>query len=76
MIVSINAGRPPEATVPVSFAPGEAAQVDFGAGPMLPDADGVLRRTWAFAITRLNFAARDTTTLQLNKPPTRHLSRM
>jgi hypothetical protein len=43
---------------------------------MLPDADGVLRRTWAFAITRLNFAARDTTTLQLNKPPTRHLSRM
>ena len=32
MIVSINADRPPEATVPLSFAPGEAAQVDFGAG--------------------------------------------
>jgi transposase len=51
MIVSINADRPPEATVPLSFAPGEAAQVDFGAGPMLPDADGVLRRTWAFVMT-------------------------
>jgi len=32
MIVSINADRPPEATVPLSFAPGEAAEVDFGAG--------------------------------------------
>ena len=40
-----------EATVPLSFAPGEAVQVDFGAGPMLPDADGVFRRTWAFAMT-------------------------
>jgi transposase len=51
MIVSINASKPPEATVPLSFAPGEAAQVDFGAGPMLPDADGVLIRTWAFVMT-------------------------
>lgn len=51
MIVSINADRPPDATVPLSFAPGEAAQVDFGAGPMLPDADGVLTRTWAFVMT-------------------------
>lgn len=51
MIVSINTDRPPDATVPLSFAPGEAAQVDFGAGPMLPDADGVLRRTWAFVMT-------------------------
>jgi transposase len=51
MIVSINAGRPPDATVPLSFAPGEAAQVDFGARPMLPDADGVFRRTWAFVMT-------------------------
>nr|WP_309491403.1 DDE-type integrase/transposase/recombinase [Trinickia mobilis] len=51
MIVSINADRPPEATVPLSFAPGEAAQVDFGAGPMLPDADGVFTRTWAFVMT-------------------------
>jgi len=51
MIVSINADQPPEATVPLDFAPGEAAQVDFGAGPMLPDADGVLVRTWAFVMT-------------------------
>jgi transposase len=51
MIVSINADRPPEATMPLSFAPGEAAQVDFGAGPMLPNADGVFARTWAFVMT-------------------------
>jgi hypothetical protein len=25
--------------------------VDFGAGPMLRDADGVERRTWAFVMT-------------------------
>ena len=31
--------------------PAEAAQVDFGAGPMLADADGVIRRTWAFVMT-------------------------
>ncbi|WP_310635231.1 hypothetical protein [Burkholderia cenocepacia] len=46
-IVSVNETRPPDATVPLSFASGEAAQVDFGAGPMLPDADGVFTRTWA-----------------------------
>jgi transposase len=51
MIVAINTSRPPEATVPLSFAPGEAAQVDFGAGPMLPDAEGVVMRTWAFVMT-------------------------
>jgi hypothetical protein len=51
MIVSINAGRAPDATAPLDFAPGDAAQVDFGAGPMLPDADGVLTRTWGFVMT-------------------------
>jgi len=35
MIVAIRGERPPDVTVPLSFAPGEAAQVDFGAGPML-----------------------------------------
>ena len=33
------------------FAPAEAAQVDFAAGPMLADPDGVLPRTWAFVMT-------------------------
>ncbi len=30
-------GAPPAATVPLYFAPAEAAQVDFGAGPLLVD---------------------------------------
>ena len=33
MLSGIAASAPPEATVPLTFAPGEAAQVDFGAGP-------------------------------------------
>lgn len=44
--------RQPDATVPLYFAPGEAAQVDFGAGPLLPDpATGRDRRTWCFVMT-------------------------
>lgn len=31
--------------------PGEAAQVDFGAGPLLAHPDGRVRRTWAFMMT-------------------------
>lgn len=41
----------PEVTVRLSFAPGEAAQVDFGAGPVLMHPDGKPRRTWAFVMT-------------------------
>jgi transposase len=51
MVVSIRGERTPDATVPLSFAPGEAAQVDFGAGPMLMHPAGALRRTWAFVMT-------------------------
>jgi len=51
MIVSIRGERPPDATVPLAFAPGEAAQVDFGAGPKLLHPDGTVRRTWAFVMT-------------------------
>jgi len=40
-----------DVTVRLSFEPGEAAQVDFGAGPFLTHPDGVLRRTWAFVMT-------------------------
>lgn len=46
LIAALEADRPPEATVPLNFAPAEAAQVDFGAGPVLTDpAVGRERRT-------------------------------
>ncbi len=51
MLQGMQAARPPEATVRLSFAPGEAAQVDFGAGPVLTHPDGKPRRTWAFVMT-------------------------
>lgn len=52
MLAALAASRPPQATVPLVFAPGEAAQVDFGAGPVLPDpAAGAPRRTWCFVMT-------------------------
>lgn len=41
-----------EPTMILDFAPGEAAQVDFGAGPMLVDSDsGTETRTWFFVMT-------------------------
>jgi transposase len=44
--------RAPAATVILSFAPGEAAQVDFGAGPRLMDPrTGELRKSWVFVMT-------------------------
>jgi transposase len=51
LLRGMRAARPPETTVRLSFAPAEAAQVDFGAGPVLPHADGKPRRTWAFVMT-------------------------
>ena len=45
---------PPEATCRLDFEPGDAAQVDFGAGPLLAhpaDPAGRPRRTWAFVMT-------------------------
>ena len=51
MLSTLKRESPPEATIRLEFAPGEAAQVDFGAGPMLADAAGVVRRTWAFVMT-------------------------
>jgi transposase len=38
-------------TVPLSFAPGEAAQVDFGAGPVLDDPKLGKVKTWFFVMT-------------------------
>ncbi len=51
MVATIRATLPPEITCRLEFAPGEAAQVDFGAGPILLHPDGKPRRTWAFVMT-------------------------
>ena len=51
MVFAIRATLPPEVTCRLDFAPGEAAQVDFGAGPILLHPDGKPRRTWAFVMT-------------------------
>ena len=52
MVTAMRGALPPEATVPLLFAPAEAAQVDFGAGPVLVDpAEGRPRRTWCFVMT-------------------------
>src|SRR6516165_3637842 len=52
MLAGIRASLPPDTTVPLYFAPEEAAQVDFGAGPFLLDpARGAMRRTWCFVMT-------------------------
>lgn len=51
MLRQLRVERPPDVTVRLSFAPGEAAQIDFGAGPVLTHPDGRPRRTWAFVMT-------------------------
>lgn len=52
MMAAIRAGLPPEATVRLEFPAAEAAQVDFGAGPVLLGlARGESRRTWSFVMT-------------------------
>lgn len=52
MVAGIRAALPPEVTCRLEFAPGEAAQVDFGAGPILLHPDAKPRRTWAFVMTQ------------------------
>ncbi|MCW5260040.1 transposase [Verminephrobacter eiseniae] len=51
MVRQLRGEIPPEVTVRLSFAPGEAVQVDFGAGPVLAHPEGRPRRTWAFVMT-------------------------
>lgn len=51
LLATLKRETPPDTTIRLDFAPGEAAQVDFGAGPMSADAAGVVRRTWAFVMT-------------------------
>lgn len=44
--------KPPKATCHLDFAPGEAAQIDFGAGPVLVDPrTGEEVKTWFFLMT-------------------------
>lgn len=46
------AAAQPVVTTVLDFAPGEAAQLDFGAGPELLDLDtGEVRSTWVFVMT-------------------------
>ena len=52
MLAEMRASEPPATTVRLTFAPGEAAQVDFGAGPFLFDSERQQRRrAWAFVMT-------------------------
>lgn len=42
----------PEAFVPLDFEPGEAAQIDFGQGPLLLDpVDERMKKSWVFVMT-------------------------
>jgi hypothetical protein len=51
MLVALRGQQPVASTVRLSFEPGEAAQVDFGAGPVFMHPDGRPRRAWAFVMT-------------------------
>ena len=51
MLRQLRAAQPRDVTVRLAFGPGEAAQVDFGAGPVLIHPDGKSQRTWAFVMT-------------------------
>ncbi len=50
-LADLRARQPVHTSVRLHFEPADAAQVDFGAGPMMPDPEGVTRRTWAFVMT-------------------------
>ena len=51
ILADIRRDQPPQTSCRLDFDPGEAVQVDFGAGPMLTHPDGKTRRTWAFVMT-------------------------
>jgi len=52
LVRRIRQAVPPKVTSRLTFAPGEAAQVDFGAGPLLADPrTGELRKSWFFVMT-------------------------
>jgi len=52
LLQAIDASTPPTATSRLDFESGEAAQVDFGAGPVITDAlTGASFKTWFFVMT-------------------------
>ena len=52
LLAHLRAEAPADTTVRLDYAPGEAAQVDFGAGPNLVDTlTGAMARTWVFVMT-------------------------
>jgi len=52
LLQQLAATQPLAATTRLDFAPGEAAQVDFGAGPMIADREtGTPRKSWIFVMT-------------------------
>lgn len=52
LLKSIDMSAPAAATSRLDFEPGDAVQVDFGAGPMITDAmTGVSFKTWFFVMT-------------------------
>ena len=51
-VKQIRDSNPSNLTVPLTFLPGEAAQIDFGQGPTLLDLrTGKLSKTWFFVMT-------------------------
>jgi transposase len=52
LLQAIDAGTAPKPTCRLDFEPGEAAQVDFGAGPLITDVmTGASFKTWFFVMT-------------------------
>jgi len=52
ILCQIESARAPEAPLRLEFLPGDAAQVDFGAGPLLTDVfTGEVSKTWFFVMT-------------------------
>lgn len=50
-LLHLKAERGVKATTILEFAPGDAAQVDFGAGPVLTHESGIALKTWIFVMT-------------------------
>jgi transposase len=50
-LLHLKAERGARATTILEFAPADAAQVDFGAGPSLTHESGALLKTWFFVMT-------------------------
>ncbi|KAG0164406.1 hypothetical protein DFQ28_001162 [Apophysomyces sp. BC1034] len=50
-LLHLKAERGTKATTILEFAPAEAAQVDFGAGPVLTHHCGIAIKTWIFVMT-------------------------